>query len=105
MAQQIQKYLNSLGQEFNTESEADASDAFIAAEFTIEAYITFAGLKMAQAGLMRTHLAGWEAFMRRADLSELTEAAAVRVKAEKKAAADAVAAAKAVAAAAKATKA
>lgn len=83
MAKQVQKFVDDNGTEFNTEAEADASNAFIKAEFTIEAYIEEAGLKMAQAGLMRTHIAGYLAFADRDDVDGLVEAAKVRVTAEK----------------------
>lgn len=97
MAKQISKFLDDNGNEFDTNEAADASNAFIAAEFSIEAYIEFAGLKLAQAGLMRRHVAGYLAFSERDDHDELVAAASARIAAETAAAAQAAAAAKAAA--------
>lgn len=44
------------GKEFDTESAADAHDRYLSNQTVIENYITSAGLKAAQAGLMRKHL-------------------------------------------------
>lgn len=47
------------GKEFDTEEAANAHDTFLKSKESIEAYITYAGLEKAQAGLLRTHIAGY----------------------------------------------
>jgi len=93
MAKQLTKYVDNKGTEFNTEAEADASNAFIESEFSIEAFCTNEGLAKAQAGLMRRLLPAYIAFTDRPDHADLVAAAA-------KAAADAKVAAPAEAVAA-----
>lgn len=57
------KYYSKDGKGFDTELEADARDKFLEMQPSIEAYIVAAGLKKAQAGLMRKHLSGFSAFL------------------------------------------
>lgn len=97
MAKQKITFLSNDNTEFDTEAGADAHNAFLDNEGVIEAYIEFADLRKAQAGLMRRHLSGFQAFQNHPDLQELIEAAVVRIEAEKVAAAKAVVAEKAAA--------
>jgi hypothetical protein len=48
--------------EFETEEACDAHDEYLRSAGNIEAYIVAKNLHKAQAGLMRTHLAGYLAF-------------------------------------------
>lgn len=91
MAKQISKYLDNNDNEFDTEAEADASNAFIAAEYSIEAFIVSEGLAKAQAGLVRRLIPAYIAFTDREDHDELVEAAK-QVAADEKAAAEKAAA-------------
>lgn len=105
MAKIKQLYLALDGTEFDVEADADAHDAFLAAENSIEAYITHADLKKAQAGLMRRHLSGYIAFQEQEDYQNLIMEAGERVAGEKAAAAAEAAKAKAGAKAARAARA
>lgn len=96
MAKQIAKYLDNNDNEFDTEAEADASNAFIEAEFSIEAFIVSEGLAKAQAGLVRRLIPAYIAFTNHEDHDDLVEeakqAALAKVEAAEAAAADAEAA-------------
>lgn len=97
MAKQKITFLSNDNTEFDTEAGADAHNAFLDNEGVIEAYIDFADLRKAQAGLMRRHLSGFQAFLNNPELQVLIDAAVVRVEAEKVAAAEAAIAEKAAA--------
>ena len=62
MAKTKTLYVADDGKEFDTEHECNAHDAYLQRAGNIEAYIVDRGLAKAQAGLMRTHLAGYIAF-------------------------------------------
>jgi hypothetical protein len=57
------RYYSKDNKGYDTELEADARDRFLEMQGSIEAYIVAAGLKKAQAGLMRKHLSGFSAFL------------------------------------------
>lgn len=101
MAKQKVLFLADDNTEFDTEQAADAHNAFLEAEFTIEAYIDYAELVRAQAGLMRRHLAAYTAFLKIDDLDQRIEAAQYRVEQERVAASEAAAKKRAEAKAAK----
>ena len=73
MAKTKQVYISNDGKEFDTELEADARDQFLMMENQIEGYIVAAGLKKAQAGLMRKHLAGFAAYIAGGEVPVATE--------------------------------
>lgn len=56
MAQQVTKFLASDNSAFDTEEEADAHDAAMAAEAAIAEYIGHANLQGTKADLVRVHL-------------------------------------------------
>lgn len=97
MAKQKITFLSNDNTEFDTEAGADAHNAFLDNEGVIEAYIEFADLRKAQAGLMRRHLSGFQAFLNHPELQDLIDAAVERIEDDKVAAAAAAAAEKAAA--------
>ena len=50
--------------EFGTEAECEAHNAWLESQDSIEKYIAYAGLEKAQAGLLRTHVAGYLAHVK-----------------------------------------
>ena len=63
MAKIKQTFLSRDDKEFATALEADGRDKFLDMQDSIEAYIVAAKLQKAQAGLMRKHLPGYQAFL------------------------------------------
>lgn len=62
MAKTKTLYVADDGKEFDTAEACDAHDVYLRDAGNFEAYIVSKGLAKAQAGLMRTHLAGYMAF-------------------------------------------
>ena len=64
MATAVTKFKSQDGKEFDTELEADGHDASLANAGVIEAFITAAGVKKAQAGALRNQLPKFLAFQK-----------------------------------------
>lgn len=73
--------------EFATESECEAHNAWLESQDSIEKYIKYAGLEKAQAGLLRTHVAGYLAHVKAGQPERTEEELATMKKAKEEEAA------------------
>lgn len=64
MATQKLTFVTADGKSFDTEAEADAHEAGLQAAESIKSYVQHAGLKKAQATLVRNHIAGYLGFVK-----------------------------------------
>ena len=90
MAKTKTLYVAADDREFDTAEACDAHDEYLRSAGNIEAYIVAKNLHKAQAGLMRTHLAGYLAF--RTANPDATAALPVKKAKEEEAAAEGAAA-------------